>query len=50
VSQWDGDTLVVESAGYRDDSWLDTAGNFFSSEARLTERIRRPAFGHSMSM
>jgi hypothetical protein len=36
---------VVESAGYRDDSWLDTAGNFFSSEARVTERIRRPNFG-----
>jgi len=35
----------VESAGYRDDSWLDTAGNFFSSEARVTERIRRPNFG-----
>jgi hypothetical protein len=35
----------VESAGYRDDSWLDTAGNFFSSQARITERIRRPNFG-----
>jgi hypothetical protein len=45
VAQWEGDTLVVESAGYRDDSWLDTAGNFFSGEARVTERIRRPNFG-----
>jgi hypothetical protein len=45
VAHWEGDTLVVESAGYRDDSWLDTAGNFFSDEARLTERIRRPSFG-----
>ena len=45
VAHWEGDTLVVESAGYRDDSWLDTAGNFFSSEARVTERIRRPNFG-----
>ncbi len=45
VAHWDGDTLVVESAGYRDDSWLDTAGNFFSSEAKVTERIRRPRFG-----
>jgi len=45
VAHWDGDTLVVESAGYRDDSWLDTAGNFFSSAARVTERIRRPSFG-----
>jgi hypothetical protein len=46
VAHWDGDTLVVESAGYRDDSWLDTTGNFFSSEARVTERIRRPSFGN----
>jgi hypothetical protein len=45
VAHWEGDTLVVESAGYRDDSWLDTAGNFFSSAARVTERIRRPNFG-----
>ena len=45
VAHWEGGTLVVESAGYRDDSWLDTAGNFFSSEARVTERIRRPTFG-----
>jgi hypothetical protein len=45
VAHWEGDTLVVESAGYRDDSWLDTAGNFFSSQARVTERIRRPNFG-----
>ena len=45
VAHWEGDTLVVESAGYRDDSWLDTAGNFFSSEARVTEHIRRPNFG-----
>ena len=45
VARWDGNTLVVESAGYRDDSWLDTAGNFFSSAAHVTERIRRPNFG-----
>src|SRR5690242_7450393 len=45
VAHWEGDTLVVDSAGYRDDAWLDTAGNFFSSEARVTERIRRPNFG-----
>lgn len=45
VAHWEGDTLVVESAGYRDDSWLDTRGNFFSNAARVTERIRRPNFG-----
>jgi len=45
VAHWEGNTLVVESAGYRDDSWLDTNGNFFSSAAHLTERITRPNFG-----
>jgi len=45
VGHWEGSALVVESAGYRDDSWLDTAGNFFSSDARVIERIRRPNFG-----
>jgi hypothetical protein len=45
VAHWEGATLVVESAGYRDDSWLDTAGNFFSSQARVTEHLRRPNFG-----
>ncbi|HEY7334073.1 MAG TPA: hypothetical protein VH639_04255 [Bryobacteraceae bacterium] len=45
IAHWEGETLVVDSAGYRDDSWLDTAGNFFSSSARVTERIRRPSFG-----
>jgi len=38
VAHWQNDTLAVESAGYRDDSWLDTAGNFFSNAARITER------------
>ena len=36
VAHWEGDTCRG-SAGYRDDSWLDTAGNFFSSQARVTE-------------
>jgi hypothetical protein len=45
IAHWEGDTLVVETAGFRDDSWLDTSGNFFTSEARVTERIRRPNFG-----
>lgn len=45
VAHWEGDTLVVDTEGFRDDSWLDTAGNFFSSAAHMTERIRRPNFG-----
>ena len=42
---WERDTLVLDPPGYRADSSLDPAGNFFSSAARVTERIRRPNFG-----
>jgi hypothetical protein len=43
---WEGATLVVDSIGFRDDQWLDVAGNFITSVAKLQERIRRPDFGH----
>jgi hypothetical protein len=45
TAHWDGDTLVVESTGYRDDQWLDAAGSGITSTARVTERIHRPNFG-----
>jgi hypothetical protein len=46
VGSWDGDTLIVESAGYNDRSWLDFAGHPHSDALRLTERYRRTDFGH----
>jgi hypothetical protein len=46
TAKWEGDTLVVDSAGFRDDLWLDMAGNFMSSAAKVKERIRRPDYGH----
>jgi hypothetical protein len=45
VARWEGDALVVESRGFRDDGWLDTTGNPLTDAARVTERIRRPNFG-----
>ncbi len=45
IAHWEGSTLVVESRGFRDDSWLDTTGNPLTGAARVTERIRRPDFG-----
>ena len=45
VAHWDGDTLVVESRGFRDDNWLDTTGNPLTDAAKVIERIRRPNFG-----
>jgi hypothetical protein len=44
--KWEGDTLVVQTNGFRDDLWLDAAGNPLTSAAKLIERFRRPDFGH----
>ena len=44
--QWDGDTLVVHTNGLRDRMWLDATGNPLTDAARITERFRRPDFGH----
>ncbi len=46
VGKWDGDTLVVESSGFRDDLWLDANGSPMTASAKITERFRRPDFGH----
>lgn len=43
---WDGDTLVVQTIGLRDGTWLDATGNPITDAARITERFRRPDFGH----
>lgn len=44
--KWEGDTLVVQTNGLRDGLWLDATGNPLTDEAHLTERYRRPNFGH----
>jgi hypothetical protein len=46
VGHWEGDTLVVESVGFRDDGWLDVYGSPLTDRGRLIERFRRPDFGH----
>jgi hypothetical protein len=43
--KWEGDTLVVETAGFRDGIWLDATGNPMTDAAKLTERFRRINFG-----
>ena len=47
VGSWDGDTLVVETEGFRDGGWLDTRKARPHSDAlHVTERMRRTDFGH----
>ena len=46
VGKWEGDTLVAESNGFRDDLWLDANGSPMTASAKISERFRRPDFGH----
>ena len=45
VGKWDGDTLVVESTGFNDRTWLDNAGHPHSESLHVTERFRRLSVG-----
>ena len=45
TARWEGDTLVVQTEGFRDDLWIDTGGSPMSDVAKMTERIRRPNYG-----
>jgi len=45
-AKWQGDTLVVNTSGFRDGIWLDATGNPMTDAAKLTERFHRPDFGH----
>jgi hypothetical protein len=46
VGHWEGDTLVVDSAGFNDRSWLDIEGHPHTEALHITERFRRRDFGH----
>jgi hypothetical protein len=46
VGHWEGDTLVVETAGFNDKTWLDMVGHPHSDHLRVTEKFRRADFGH----
>jgi len=45
-AKWEGDTLVVNSNGFRDDLWIDWNGSMITSAAKVQERIRRIDYGH----
>jgi len=37
--RWEGATLVIETTNQNGRQWLDNVGNFYSADARITERI-----------
>ncbi len=43
---WDGDTLVVQTNGFRDGLWLDRNGSPLTENAKITERFHRVNYGH----
>jgi hypothetical protein len=45
-AKWDGDTLVVDSIGFPDNTWIDWSGSVLMEDAKVRERIRRPDYGH----
>jgi hypothetical protein len=46
VGHWEGDTLVVETAGTNGKAWLDTNGHPVTDALKVTERFHRKDFGH----
>jgi hypothetical protein len=45
IGKWDGDTLVVETSGFRDGGWLDVNGSPLTDAGKMTERFRRVNVG-----
>jgi hypothetical protein len=45
IGKWVGDTLVVETSGFRDGGWLDVNGSPLTEDGKMTERFRRVNMG-----
>jgi hypothetical protein len=41
IGKWEGDTLVVDTIGINDKSWIDRAGHPHSDQLHVVERMRR---------
>jgi hypothetical protein len=45
TGRWEGDTLVVQTGGFRDGGWLDVNGSPLTDAGKMTERFRRVNYG-----
>jgi hypothetical protein len=43
IGHWEGNTLVVDTTGFNDKTWLDQEGHPHSEQLHLIERIKRPS-------
>jgi len=46
IGHWEGDTLVVDTIGFNDKSWLDSTGKPHSEALHVIERYSRPDLNH----
>lgn len=45
IGRWDGDTLVIDTAGYNDKFWFDSVGTPHTEQLRTVERWTRLSYG-----
>jgi hypothetical protein len=45
VGHWEGDTLVIDTVSFNDDTWLGLDGWFHSAAMHVTERVSRASDG-----
>ena len=49
VGRWDGDTLIIDTVGFNDKTWLDLDANPHTDKMHVIERFRRKDLGHMES-
>jgi hypothetical protein len=42
VGHWEGDTLVIDTVGYNEKTWIDYGGHMHTDQMHTIERITRP--------
>ena len=42
IGHWEGDTLVVDTVGFNNETWLDAAGHMHGEKLHVTEKFTRP--------
>lgn len=45
IGRWEGDAFVIETAGLKEEGWLDFQGHPFTEAMKITERFRRTSVG-----
>src|SRR5436190_12076772 len=45
TGKWDGDTLVVQTSGFRDGGWLDVNGSPLTDQGKMIEKFHRVNYG-----